>query len=164
MNCREAQQQIFAERDGATSPEERAALDRHLAHCDACQKVSADLAAALVYWQTGAANTGVPDAEREWQAVRRRIRGGPTAPSPRVRPSLLGWVAVPLAAAAALVFAVFRDPAPTAGTLDAAPVVPQVARVDSVEAPGSDASTMVYVDDKSGWVIVLASDAAPKRG
>jgi hypothetical protein len=39
---------------------------------------------------------------------------------------------------------------------------PHVARADAVVAPGNNASTMVFVDDKSGWLIVWASDA--KRG
>jgi hypothetical protein len=33
-----------------------------------------------------------------------------------------------------------------------------------VQVSGRDASTTVYVDDKSGWLIVWASDSAPKRG
>jgi hypothetical protein len=37
-------------------------------------------------------------------------------------------------------------------------------RADFVEAPGRNASTMVIVDDKSGWLIVWASDASPKEG
>jgi hypothetical protein len=39
-----------------------------------------------------------------------------------------------------------------------------MASAESVEAPGDPASTMVFVDEKSGWLIVWASDTAPRRG
>jgi hypothetical protein len=38
------------------------------------------------------------------------------------------------------------------------PLRSQASRADSIEVPGSNASTMVYVDDKSGWLFVWASD------
>lgn len=154
MNCREAQQQIFTERDGALSLEGRTALDGHLAHCDACRKIRADLAAALVYWKTEADAVAVPDGEREWHAVRRKIRGADVAPRSRLK--LLSWVALPLGIAAAVAFVILRPIPPSDEA--AAAAVPQVARVDSVETPGNNASTMVIVDQKSGWLIVWASD------
>ena len=40
----------------------------------------------------------------------------------------------------------------------------RVARADFVEAPGAKASTMVYVDDKSGWLFVVASDETRQSG
>jgi hypothetical protein len=38
------------------------------------------------------------------------------------------------------------------------------ARADAVEAPGGNASTMVFVDDRSGWLIVWASDSGGRSG
>ena len=116
-------------------------------------------------WRADADKTAVPDAEREWYAVRRRIRGGAetgAARPARPRRSLLMWIAIPLGAAAALALSLsvaLQKPA----TTPAVRVTWHVASADSVEVPGSNASTMVFVDDKSGWLIVWASDE-PKRG
>ncbi|MBL9210668.1 MAG: zf-HC2 domain-containing protein [Opitutaceae bacterium] len=156
MNCREAQHRILTERDGALDEPSRAALAGHLADCAGCRRVQDDLTAALSAWRTEVANVTVPDAEREWHAVRRRIRGGETgADRPaRSRRSLFTWIALPLGAAAAAALALYVSPSPR---FDPAPI----AHVDSVEAPGNNASTMVFVDDKSGWLIVWASDATP---
>lgn len=169
MNCREAQPQIFAERDGALDPVQRAALDGHLAHCDACRRVRDEFSAVFTAWRVDAIRVAVPDAEREWHAVRRRIRGGAetgAARPARPRRNLFTWIAVPLGAAAAVAVALFvTQPAPTTPVAVQHAVqhtTPHVARADSVEAPGNNASTTVFVDDKSGWLIVWASDT--KRG
>jgi hypothetical protein len=71
---------------------------------------------------------------------------------------LVTW---PLAAAAAA--AVLFVSLPRPGSRTVAFSEPTV-RADFVEAPGRNASTMVIVDDKSGWLIVWASDAAPREG
>ena len=160
MNCREAQSQIFAARDGAPDENPRAALEGHVAHCAACRQVRDNLTAALGAWRTDSARATVPDAEREWHAVRRRIRGGvetnPTVARPRR--SIFAWLPLTLGAAAAaaiaLVVVVQQSSSESAGSLSGK----VTARADYVEAPGHNASTMVFVDDKSGWVIVLASD------
>lgn len=156
MNCREAQLRVLAERDGALDETSRAALAGHLADCAGCRRVRDDLTAAVNAWRTDVAEVVVPDVEREWYAVRRRMRGGETgAPRPvRSRRSLFAWIALPLGAAAAAALALFISPGPR---FDPAPI----AHVDSVEAPGNNASTLVFVDDKSGWLIVWASDATP---
>jgi hypothetical protein len=156
MNCREAQDRILTERDGALDETSRAALAVHVAGCAGCRRVQDDLSAALGAWRAEVANVTVPDAEREWHAVRRRMRGGETgAQRPvRSRRSLFTWIALPLGAAAAAALALFISPSPP---FDPAPI----AHVDAVEAPGNNASTLVFVDDKSGWLIVWASDASP---
>lgn len=156
MNCREAHNRILAERDGALEESSRAALAGHLADCAGCRRVRDDLTATLSAWRTEVANVTVPDAEREWYAVRRRMRGGETgADRPaRSRRSLFTWIALPLGAAAAAALALFISPS---ARFDPAPI----AHVDSVETPGNNASTLVFVDDKSGWLIVWASDATP---
>lgn len=156
MNCREAQHRILTERDGGLDESSRVALTGHLASCSSCRQVRDDLTAALSAWRNEVANVRVPDAEREWHAVRRRIRGGSTgvAAPARSRRNLFTWIALPLGAAAAAAIALFISPGPQ---FDPAPI----AHVDSVEAPGNNASTMVFVDDKSGWLIVWASDATP---
>jgi len=169
MNCREAQSQLYA--DGARAPTEtsRAALAAHLEGCAGCRRIRDDLAAALTTWRTGTVALAVPDAEREWHAVRRRIRGGDAAPLADTgrRRSRLAWLTLPLGAAAAAAIAIFislpaEKPQPAAAVSVSVPA--HTARADFVEAPGNNASTMVFVDDQSGWLIVWASDAVPKQG
>lgn len=167
MNCREAQSQLYAEGTGAPNESSRAALAAHLEGCAGCRQIRDHLAAALTTWRTETAQLAVPDAEREWHAVRRRIRGGDAATLADTgrRRSWLAWLTLPLGAAAAAAIAVFvylppEKPQPAA----VVPVPAHTARADFVEAPGNNASTMVFVDDKSGWLIVWASDAVPKQG
>lgn len=166
MNCREAQSEIFAERDGAPDNTRGAALDAHLALCADCRRVRADLTTALATWRTGVDRVTVPDAEREWHAVRRRIRGGAEAGATSVsrrRHHFFAWFAVPLGAAAAIAVTLFM--LPTASTNSSTVSSgSHVARANSVDVPGNPASTMVFVDDKSGWLFVWANDANPKRG
>jgi len=167
MNCREAQPQIFAERDGALDNLQRVALDGHLAQCGACRRIREDLTTALTAWRMEVSVVSVPDAEREWHAVRRRIRGGAesgAARASRPRRNLFAWITIPLGAAAAAALAFFVMPSTSPTTPEKTPVAVQMARADSVEARGNNASTMVFVDDKSGWLIVWASDARPKQG
>lgn len=161
MNCREAQHQIFAERDGASAPADRAALESHVAHCAGCRRIRDDLTAALTTWRAEAANVSVPDIEREWHAIRRRIRGGVVAGAETVtsrsHARQLAWFTIPLATAAACALALiaWREDTPAASALP----VTQIARADYVEAPGRNASIVISVDDKSGWLFVVASDA-----
>lgn len=159
MNCREAQSQILTPPEGASDPSRSALLEGHLAHCAGCRQVRDNLTAALTTWRADVARAVVPDAEKEWHAVRRRIRGGAeTGQRPaRSRWTFFTWVALPLGAAAAAAVALFVAPQFQSGTLSPA----AIAHVDSVEAPGNNASTLVFVDDKSGWLIVWASDANP---
>ncbi len=158
MNCREAHTHLFAERDGALDDKQHATLEGHVAHCADCRRVRDSLAAALLTWRTDHEKTPVPDAEREWHAVRRQIRGAAEAgATSRSRRPFFPWLVAPLGAAAALALAfyVVRDPAPAAGTAGS---TAQIARADSVEVPGN-AVTTVFVDDKSGWLVVWASDS-----
>src|SRR3954463_16252637 len=117
MNCREAQDQVFAERDGALESTQRAALDSHVAQCATCRRIRDDLAAAFVMWRFEVEKSKVPDAEREWYAVRRRIRGGVEAGTQsgtaRSRRNLVPWLALPLGAAAAAAVAFFVVPETT---------------------------------------------------
>ena len=165
MNCQEAQHQIFAERDSAPDTTARAALEGHVAHCADCRKIRDDLTAALMTWRQDAAKVIVPDAEREWQAVRRRIRGGAATggelATSRPRRNIFAWLAVPLGAAAAcaIAFVAMRQDSPAPERVGRT----QIAQADYVEAPGNNASIVISVDDKSGWVFVVASDE-PKRG
>jgi hypothetical protein len=160
MNCREAQQQIFAERDGTLDAAARAAFAGHIAQCGGCRRIREELTAGLGAWRAQVAGVRIPDPEREWQAVRRVIRGGVGTGAERAaypRRSALSWFAVPFTAAAAVAMALLIAPRPTDPGMSV-PLRSQASRADSIEVPGSNASTMVYVDDKSGWLFVWASD------
>jgi hypothetical protein len=167
MNCREAQSQLYAERDAALDSTQRTALEGHLAHCGNCQRVRDDLAAAFTTWRTGVNQSKIPDPEREWHAVRRRIRGGADIGATQTkRPGwrLFTWLAVPVAAAAAVAMALFTPPQTSQTIQSANAVAASAARGNSVDVAGAKATTVVFVDDKSGWLFVLASDPAPKQG
>ena len=160
MNCHEAKNHLFADRDDALDNPQRVALDTHVAQCADCRRIRDDLAAAFTTWCTENTEARLPDIEREWHAVRRKIRGGVKVGQETRSPRrLVPWLALPLAAAAALALTFYVAPRDDdrSGTTSKAPRT-QVARADSVEVPGN-ASTSVYVDDKSGWLIVWASDA-----
>lgn len=153
MNCRDIENLLFAERDGALTDQQRADLDRHLGGCPACREVRSDLAAAAEAWRERTAGVTVPDAEAEWRKVRAQLPGGAevrTAPKRRLAPII--WLATPLAAAAAFVFAFFLSSGPAGADTGA------LARAEYVEAGSAEASTLVYSDKESGWLVVWASD------
>lgn len=113
-------------------------------------------------WRSEAVSTPIPAPEREWLAVRRRIRGGSEAGgsirSAHPRRRLFPWIAVPLGTAAAFALALLLGPSGSDDSRSSVSAA-HVARADSVEVPGN-ASTMVFVDDRSGWLIVWASDGS----
>jgi predicted anti-sigma-YlaC factor YlaD len=165
MNCHESQTLLFTERDRSLEPNERASLDSHLANCAECKRIRVGLESAFSLWRKQQAAVTIPNSEREWHAVRRRIRGGSAEESTstrRRRPTTwFPWLAFPLSAAAAVMIALYVDPF---GLDNPEPVQPrtQAVRVDGT-GPTGEASTMVFVDDKSGWLVVWANDSGPRR-
>jgi len=168
MNCRDAQRRIFAERDGALDETQRAALAAHVAECAACRELQKNFATAIESWRRATQTVAAPDAEREWHHVRRRIRGGVAAgeaPARSPRARWVRWLALPVGAAAALAIALWtptETPPPAkrpvvASTMHAG-TAQKLARADAVEISAADGS-VVFVDDKSGWVVVWDGDA-----
>ncbi len=155
MNCREAESQIFAERDGPLDSVQRAALAAHVGSCAQCLRMQRTLGAAVVSLQSTARLVRVPDADLEWQKLRRTIRGGVTATSSQRRAA---WFALPFAAAAALALALFMNPEWTSEVGGSRSSV-QVARTKAA-APGDRPATVVFVDDQSGFVFVWNADDA----
>jgi len=172
VNCRDTEHLIHAERDGALTDQQRADLDRHVSGCAACRQLRADLAAAAESWRARTAAAAVPDADAEWQKLRAQLHGAAPAQdgeraraggaevrtTPKRRLAPVVWLATPLAAAAAFVFSFFltSGPSPDAGAL---------ARAEYVEAGDAGASTMVYADKESGWLVVwAAADSAKTSG
>jgi hypothetical protein len=185
MTCRDVEPLILAERDGALTPTERAALSDHIAVCPACAQLRTQLAASLEAYKGGVASVRVPDVDEAWRELQAKIHapGGQTKKRPRA-PVI--WFATPLAAAAAVAFAFLATrppPAPSPAPMavvaaselpppppppPAPAVVPPplstpydpsiIAGADYVEAGDPNAATMVYVDKESGWLVVWATD------
>jgi predicted anti-sigma-YlaC factor YlaD len=159
MNCDAAQRLLSAERDGALAPRERAVLDEHLAQCAGCRQARAAVGGAIEHWKASVANVPMPDTERAWQDVRRAQRQ--SRPDATHAQRWLRWT-LPMGAAAALAIAVFVSRAPT-------PASPQrvtqlaAASAEYVEVP-KNSSSMVYVDDKSGWLVVWAVNDSKPNG
>lgn len=170
MNCREIEPLLFANRDRALAPVEQERLQAHLADCPACRHSQAMLALATDAWRRHDAAVPTPDPTREWQRLRRRLHESDSrAGSPRWRP-LLAWSAIPLAAAATLLIVLRGTPPADPGanptkiaalpaTPPATATPPAMASAEYVEAADPGASTLVYVDQKSGWLVVWASDS-----
>ncbi len=158
MNCRDTESLILAERDGVLTSGQHASLAQHLATCPACRQLRAGLTEATLFMKTEAANVPVPDAGRAWRELQSGLPGTKPRPAKKLPLAPVIWFGAPLAAAAALVFAFLstQTPAPRAQSQ------PETARADFVEAGNFNASTMVYVDKDSGWLVVWATDGDTK--
>lgn len=171
MNCRDSESLILAERDGALAPGQLAALSDHVAACPACRALRRDLVTALDSYRTAVREVPVPDADEAWRELQGRLR----APAPERKRGPLApviWFAAPLAAAAAIAFALLvTRPAPgptlpSEASLTTARIAPPppplhdpsfIAGADFVEAGDPEASTIVFVDAESGWLVVWAT-------
>jgi anti-sigma factor RsiW len=162
MNCRDIEGLVLSAHDGTLTDEQCAAVASHVAGCPACRQLQAEVAAALGAYRADAAQVKAPNADEEWRRLRPRLQEGRTARKRPLAPVV--WLGSAMAAAAALAFA-FLGPKPQ----PAAPVVfspdnEVVAEAEFVEAGNSNASTMVYLDKESGWLVVWATDANAPAG
>jgi anti-sigma factor RsiW len=157
MTCRDIEPLLLAERDGGLTTGQLAALAGHVASCPACRQRRADLTEAMLFLKTDAANVAVPEAGEEWREVRARLRTARDQPAKKRPLAPLVWFGSSLAAAAALTFVlVSRSPQPVELVIldhDA------VAEAEFVETGDRNASTLVYVDKESGWLVVWTTDA-----
>jgi len=158
MNCRDIEPLLLAERDSVLTSDQHASLERHVAACLSCQQLRARLREALDAYRTDAANVAVPDADAEWLTLRTRLQGAVARPvRPRQRAPVI-WFGSSLGAAAALALVFLNGPRQSPNSTVAAPMV---AQAEFVEAGDNTASTLVYVDKDSGWLVVWAADRAP---
>ena len=155
MNCRKARYDIFRERDGRLGSAGQGALMEHVTQCTACRRVRENVAAAMKAWRSEVDSVRVPEANIEWQKVRREIRQEPR-PGGSARHSIMKWLALPLAAAALAVALFIVIPSPETGGQAASTAA--ASGVNDGSAPSETASTVVFVDDKTGWVFVWADD------
>ena len=159
MNCRDTHSLILAERDGALSPAQRTELSAHLKSCPACRQMRLQVASALEDYARSIADVPVPDANESWREVQGRLN----QPTRQRRLAPVIWLGAPLAAAAAVALAFLSldptvPPSVEKSRTALAKVQPEVARAEFVEAGDVNASTMVYVDKESGWLVVWATN------
>jgi anti-sigma factor RsiW len=165
MNCPDTETLILSERDGGLTPDQLTVLSDHLKVCPACRQLHDRLATAMDEYRTGIAQGVAPAADESWQALQERMnkrqKKRPLAP--------VLWFGAPLAAAAAVAIAFIslqptaQPPPPLATTQAAVAKAPtEVARAEYVEAGDVNASTMVYVDKESGWLVVWATNVETK--
>jgi len=154
MNCRTAEAQIFAGEDRARESGLETTLSGHLAECPSCRHTRDELAATIQIWRTTAQAISVPEPRREWEELRRRMRGGASTaviPATQSWRQLLAWLALPLAAAAAALIVLLN------------PTVTLVhARAEAVEVSAGDGA-VVLVDDQSGWVVIWEAESGAPR-
>jgi len=164
MNCRDSESLILAERDGGLTKDQLAALSDHVAACTACAQLRANIATAIAAYKADVAAIPVPDSNEAWRDLQSRLhkpaRKRPLAP--------VIWFALPLAVAAAIAIAFFvtrpTTSAPSGELANTPPLYDPstIAGADYVEAGDPNASTMVYVDKDSGWLVVWATDSDTK--
>ena len=152
MNCQDAEESMIAARDGALTTDKRAVLAAHLTGCVSCSRLRDAFSENSKMFRASAQSAALPDVADEWLEIRSRIR----KPAPTAVRSfrLIPFLGVPLAAAAALVIAFVSMPQ-WFGTSSQSSSF-QEARAEFVEVPGSDTTTLVFVDEPSGWLVVWA--------
>ncbi|MBL9216581.1 MAG: zf-HC2 domain-containing protein [Opitutaceae bacterium] len=158
MNCRDIGDLLLAENDGRISPPQQAALTEHLAGCAACREQQRSLREALAEFVTDAARVPIPDPAEEWRRLQARLPGQAKVVRRR-RLAPVVWFGASLAAAAAITLAYLGS---WAQPLLPLPASAEVAQADFVEAGDANASTLVYVDKESGWLVVWAA-ASPAQ-
>jgi len=164
MNCRDIEPLLLVERDGVLTNEQRAALSMHVATCPACRQLQNRLTAALNSLKADANAITAPDADEAWRDLQAKLRETERKTS-RKRPlAPVIWFSAPLAAAAAIAVVFFTTRPATSTPSGELPITPPlydpstIAGADFVEAGDPNASTMVYVDKESGWLVVWATD------
>lgn len=175
MNCRDTEQLLQAERDGALPDNRRADLERHLAECPACREFRSRLSQVSEFVRSEAAGVRVPDADAEWRRLQVRMHGDEVRLPRKRRLAPVYWLGAPIAAAAALALALLSPSrVPPGGATDTAGDAPALvatlaigpddapASAEYVEFANTDASPMIYVDKESGWLVVWAVDAKVK--
>lgn len=149
--------------DREMTAQQSSAIQAHVSTCAHCQQFAASLETLSGAIHADANAATVPSADAMWASVQSRINetSKPARKSRKVAPII--WITAPLAAAAALVFA-FLPIKPTASKQVAVAPSPQSSQVNYVETPDPDATTMVYVDKESGWLVVWADDPSTNSG
>ena len=151
MKCTECTRLLLSEGGVPPSPGWQYQVAAHVAACPDCRRLQSDLAMMRETWKSDTAQVAIPDANAAWAELRPLLRQPARQTKRRLAP--LFWISAPLAAAAAFTFVMLNPVAPTGSESVLA------VHADFVEAGNPAASTMVYVDKDSGWLVVWAADA-----
>jgi len=158
MNCSQAEKALSRHLDGELLAGEVASLEKHLSSCSACRETAAEWGGYGSALRADAPNE-IPDPTKAWHDIRRSLRNRESPiPTTNARP----WWARPLPWAGAVVtVALF-----TVGyflQLSPSPGFPYGSAVEFVDTDLPGASTVVYVDEETGWNIVwvLESESDP---
>lgn len=151
MKCTDCTRLLLSEGGVPPAPGWQDEVAAHVAACPDCRRLQADLATMRETWKADTAQVAIPDELAAWEELRPLLSQPARRPKRRLAP--LFWIGAPLAAAAAFAFVIWNPVAPT-GSESALAV-----HADYVEAGNPAASTMVYVDKDSGWLVVWAADA-----
>jgi len=158
MNCRQAERALSRHLDDELPANDVATLEEHLASCSACRDSAAEWR-GLGDAMRAEAPSEVPDPTKAWHDIRRTLRN---REPPTVQENRRPWWARPLpwAGAAATVALItlgyLRHVSPSSQ-------FPSGSAVEYVDTELPGASTVVYVDDETGWNIVwvLESETEP---
>ena len=163
MNCRDLESLLLTEKDGVLTTAQHATLEQHVATCPTCGALRESLAEVTTAFRAEVASVAVPDSDAEWQIVQARLAEVAAQPAKKRPLAPVIWFGAPLAAAAAVAFTFFIQ-SRTPWSQDPKSETPaEVASADFVESGNADASTMVYVDKDSGWLVVWATDGESER-
>lgn len=110
-------------------------------------------------FQNDAAQVIVPDANEVWRELQSRLAQPDTKPLKKRPLAPVIWFGTSLAAAAAALTLAYLGTF-TSGSHPAPLTTPtgQVAQADYVEAGNQNATTMVFSDQESGWLVVWATE------
>ena len=158
MNCRDSERLLSAERDGALTDEQHAVLDQHVAACPACQRTRREIADAMEVFRSDAINAAAPDADEAWRLLRAELVNQPSRNRSKTKLAPIIWIGGSLAASAAVAFAFVGSRPSAKQTAAPTALAPEVAQAEYVEPGDAKASTMVYVDKDSGWLVVWATE------
>lgn len=160
--CNEIERLLLSEPDGALTATELAELEAHVSGCEACRRQRNQLSTVSSSLKKSQAEVPIPSSREEWMTLRNRIheeRGAERKTNRWSRPWLRwGIPALSLGTAAAVACILYlRAPSPAPFSRVT------IARAEYVQSENA-ASTLVYVDQESGWLIVWASppDASTK--
>lgn len=162
-SCRHITSLLIAEPDGRLTPAEQAEIEGHVAECAACRQQRAVLTAIPASLQAVTHAVSSPNPQQEWMRLRaqlpkQRLQGKSQPPK---TPFWLQW-SFPLGAAAAAVVVALVTHFRYSDRVSTERLSATVARADYVQAENAD-STMVYVDQESGWLIVWAESSSKDK-
>ncbi|MBP8256921.1 MAG: zf-HC2 domain-containing protein [Opitutaceae bacterium] len=152
--CRKIEALLLSEPDGVLTASELAELEAHVVACEACRRERILISEVSTTLKESRRAVVPPSPLEEWESLRKRIHD-----ERRESRKSQGWgkpwlrwgiPSLSLGAAAAVAFVLYlRAPSPAPVSLGT------IARAEFVQSESAK-STLVYVDQESGWLIVWA--------